>query len=282
MINITLPDGSVKEFESGSSSLDVALSISEGLARNVLAAEVNGEIIDATRPLTSDSTVSLLTWNDDNGKMAMWHSSAHLMAEAIEFLYPGVKLAIGPPIEKGFYYDIDLGENHIAYIHISEHKPPVIKALEEVSESISTILKSEKALELVNKEVAAHVEKINAGETTLSEISTELEKTIVSAVDVERIGSKEPFNLVNNVFSLKLIDEKSLTTFVESANNVLAIVELKSIVSADASEISEEDSTTISTQLQRTSSNNEMTTITEILRNDASINVNEAIFEDNQ
>jgi len=113
MINITLPDGSVKEFESGATSLDVALSISEGLARNVLAAEVNGEIIDATLPLTTDSTVSLLTWNDDNGKMAMWHSSAHLMAEAIEFLYPGVKLAIGPPIEKGFYYDIDLGENQI-------------------------------------------------------------------------------------------------------------------------------------------------------------------------
>jgi len=113
MINITLPDGSIKEFESGASSLDVALSISEGLARNVLAAEVNGEIIDATMPITIDSTVSLLTWNDDNGKMAMWHSSAHLMAEAIEFLYPGVKLAIGPPIQKGFYYDIDLGENHI-------------------------------------------------------------------------------------------------------------------------------------------------------------------------
>jgi len=113
MIKITLPDGTIKEYENGSTSLDVALSISEGLARNVLAAEVNGEIIDATRPLTSDSTVSLLTWNDDNGKMAMWHSSAHLMAEAIEFLYPGVKLAIGPPIERGFYYDIDLRGNHI-------------------------------------------------------------------------------------------------------------------------------------------------------------------------
>ena len=113
MINITLPDGSVKEFENGVTSLDVALSISEGLARNVLAAEVNGEIIDATRPITTDSSVSLLTWNDDNGKKAMWHSSAHLMAEAIEFIYPGVKLAIGPPIEKGFYYDIDLGDNHI-------------------------------------------------------------------------------------------------------------------------------------------------------------------------
>ena len=113
MIKVTLPDGSIKEFQKGTTSLDIAKSISEGLARNVLAAEVNGEIIDATRPLNSDASLSLLTWNNDGGKMAMWHSSAHLMAEAIEFLYPGVKLAIGPPIERGFYYDIDLGEHHI-------------------------------------------------------------------------------------------------------------------------------------------------------------------------
>ena len=114
MIRITLPDGTVKEFESGASAMDVAMSISEGLARNVLAAEINGEVWDATRPITSDSTLKLLTWNDDNGKMTMWHSSAHLMAEAIESLYPGVKLAIGPPIENGFYYDIDLGEHSIS------------------------------------------------------------------------------------------------------------------------------------------------------------------------
>jgi threonyl-tRNA synthetase len=113
MIKVTLPDGTVKEYPKGTTSLEVAKSISEGLARNVLAAEVNNEIIDATRPLNEDVTLSLLTWNDDGGKMAMWHSSAHLMAEAIEALYPGVKLAIGPPIERGFYYDIDLGENHI-------------------------------------------------------------------------------------------------------------------------------------------------------------------------
>lgn len=177
---------------------------------------------------------------------------------------------------------IDLGENHIAYIHINEHKPPVIKALEEVSEEITSKLKSEKALELVNIEVTAFVDKINAGETSLADIATEFEKTIVAAQDIERIGSKEPFNLVKNVFSLKLIDESSLTTFVESANNSLAIVELKTITSADTSGLNEEESSTISTQLQRTSSNNEMTNITEILRNDASISVNEAIFEDNQ
>jgi threonyl-tRNA synthetase len=107
MINITLPDGSKREVESGTTAMQIALSISEGLARNVLSAEVNGEVVDATRPITQDSTLKLLTWNDENGKSTMWHSSAHLMAEALEALYPGVKLAIGPPIENGFYYDVD-------------------------------------------------------------------------------------------------------------------------------------------------------------------------------
>ena len=106
-IKVTLPDGSVKEVEKGTTSLDIAKSISEGLARNVLAAEVNNEVIDAMRPIETDSTLKLLTWNDKEGKTTMWHSSAHLMAEAIEILFPGVKLAIGPPIKNGFYYDID-------------------------------------------------------------------------------------------------------------------------------------------------------------------------------
>ena len=107
MIKVTLPDGSAREYENGASAMDVALSISEGLARNVLAAKVNNEVVDATRTLPGNCTLSLLTWNDAEGKSTMWHSSAHLMAEAIEFLYPGVKLAIGPPIAQGFYYDID-------------------------------------------------------------------------------------------------------------------------------------------------------------------------------
>lgn len=114
MIKITLPDGSVREVESGTTALQIAQSISEGLARNVLAAEVNGEIIDSFRPITTDSTLKLLTWNDEAGKSTMWHSSAHLMAEALESLYPGVKLAIGPPIENGFYYDVDFGAHAFA------------------------------------------------------------------------------------------------------------------------------------------------------------------------
>jgi threonyl-tRNA synthetase len=112
-IKITLPDGSVREYEKGVSGLQIALSISEGLARNVLAAKVNGEVWDATRPINQDSSVQLLTWNDNEGKNTFWHSSAHLMAEALEALYPGVKLGIGPPIENGFYYDVDFGDKSL-------------------------------------------------------------------------------------------------------------------------------------------------------------------------
>jgi len=109
-IKITLPDGSEREMDKGVSGLQIALGISEGLARNVLAAKVNGEIWDASRPIEQDATVQLLTWNDKEGKSTFWHSSAHLMAEALEALYPGVKLGIGPSIENGFYYDVDFGD----------------------------------------------------------------------------------------------------------------------------------------------------------------------------
>ena len=109
-IKITLPDGSVREYEKGVSGLQIATSISEGLARNVLAAKVNGEVWDANRPIHSDSSVQLLTWNDAEGKNTFWHSSAHLMAEALEALYPGVKFGIGPALENGFYYDVDFGD----------------------------------------------------------------------------------------------------------------------------------------------------------------------------
>lgn len=111
MINITLPDGSVKSFEKGSTAMDVALSISEGLARNVLAASVNGVVCDATMPIEADATLVLHTSRDQEGMSTLWHSTAHLMAEALEALYPGVKLGIGPSIDKGFYYDVDFGEH---------------------------------------------------------------------------------------------------------------------------------------------------------------------------
>ena len=109
MIKITLPDGAVREYPVGTSAMDVAKSISEGLARKVLAAKINGSVWDASRPVTTDASLQLLTWNDTDGKSTFWHSSAHLLAEALEFYYPGVKFGYGPPGEKGFYYDVDLG-----------------------------------------------------------------------------------------------------------------------------------------------------------------------------
>ncbi|MBK6962716.1 MAG: threonine--tRNA ligase [Bacteroidales bacterium] len=114
MINITLPDNSIRQYTEGITALEIALSISEGLARNVLSASVNGEVWDASRPINTDAHVKLLTWNDQEGKATMWHSSAHLMAEAIEILYPGVKFGIGPDIENGFYYDMDFGDHEIS------------------------------------------------------------------------------------------------------------------------------------------------------------------------
>lgn len=108
-IKITLPDGNVREFPQNVKGSDIASAISEGLARNALAIEVNGEVRDLARPITEDATVKILTWNDEKGKAAFWHSSAHLLAEALEALYPDVKFGIGPPIENGFYYDVDLG-----------------------------------------------------------------------------------------------------------------------------------------------------------------------------
>ncbi|HOV71272.1 threonine--tRNA ligase [Anaerorudis cellulosivorans] len=110
MIKITFPDGSVQEYEKGITALEIAKNISPRLAEEVLAASVNGETWDLTRPITEDATLKLLKWEDDEGKHAYWHSSAHLMAEALQELYPGIKFGIGPAIENGFYYDVDPGE----------------------------------------------------------------------------------------------------------------------------------------------------------------------------
>lgn len=123
MIQITFPDGNFRTYEKGVNSIDIAKSISEGLARNVLAAKVNGKVQDATLAIQEDASLQLLTWNDEEGKSTMWHSSAHLMAEALEFHFPGIKLAIGPPVTNGFYYDIDF-ENY----SIKEEDLPKIEA----------------------------------------------------------------------------------------------------------------------------------------------------------
>ena len=110
IVKITLPDGSSRDYPLGIKGIEIAQSISEGLARNALSIEVNGEIWDLSRPIHSDSSIKIFTWNDKGGKYAFWHSSAHLFAEALEAIYPGVKFGIGPPIDNGFYYDVDLGD----------------------------------------------------------------------------------------------------------------------------------------------------------------------------
>ncbi len=114
MIKITLPDGSVREYASGVTPHDVALSISEGLARNVISANFNGTTVETTTTLTTDGSLTLYTWNDAEGKKAFWHSTSHVMAQALQEMYPGIKLTIGPAIENGFYYDVDFGENKIS------------------------------------------------------------------------------------------------------------------------------------------------------------------------
>ncbi|OOG73818.1 threonine--tRNA ligase [Algoriphagus sp. A40] len=137
-IKITLPDGSVREYEKGTSGLQIAASISEGLARNVLAAKVNGQVWDATRAIDTDSTLQLLTWNDLEGKNTFWHSSAHLMAEALEALYPGTKFGIGPPIETGFYYDVDFGDHKLEGDELEKIEQKMIELSKQKSEFIRT------------------------------------------------------------------------------------------------------------------------------------------------
>ena len=129
MINITLPDGSIKQVKSGTTAMDIAMVISEGLARNVLSASVNNEVWDAYRPITTDATLTLHTWNDKQGKMSFWHSSAHIMAEALEALYPKVKLGIGPAIDNGFYYDVDLGDRVLS----SDELPKIEQKMKELA-----------------------------------------------------------------------------------------------------------------------------------------------------
>ena len=140
-IKVTLPDGSKRAYPEGATAMDVAMSISEGLARNVLAAEVNGQIWDADRVLPQETNLKLLTWNDDDGKNTFWHSSAHLMAEALEALYPGIKFGIGPPIEKGYYYDVDFGGQAFD----SSHLEAIEKKMLELARKKNTYKRTEVA-----------------------------------------------------------------------------------------------------------------------------------------
>src|SRR5690554_2319080 len=160
MINITLPDGSVRAYNSGISVIDVAKDISEGLARNVISAKFQGEIVETTTPLTTDGDLTLYTWNDAEGKKAFWHSSAHVLAQALEDLYPGIKLTIGPAIENGFYYDVDFGEQKI-----SEHD------FKKIEDRMLAIAREKHAFQMraVSKTEALELYKDNTYKTELIE-----------------------------------------------------------------------------------------------------------------
>jgi len=151
MINITLPDGSVRKYEKGTTAMQIALSISEGLARNVLAAEVDGQVWDASRPIEQDAHVKLLTWNDTNGKSTFWHSSAHLMAEALESLYPGTKFGIGPAIETGFYYDVDFGDREFSSDDFKQIEDKMLELAKTKEEYVRTPVSKADAIDYFTK-----------------------------------------------------------------------------------------------------------------------------------
>lgn len=173
MINITLPDNSVRQYNEGVTGLDIALSISEGLARNVLSAVVNGEVWDATRPIRSDSTVKLLTWNDTDGKATFWHTSAHIMAEAIENLFPGTKFGIGPDIENGFYYDIDMGDRVLTEADFKAIEDKMLEYVKENQPIIRREISKKDAVDHFTKKDDQYklelINELNDGEITFYE-----------------------------------------------------------------------------------------------------------------
>ena len=151
MIEITLPDGSVKKVEAGTTALDIANGISEGLARNVLAAEVAGEVVDPQRPISESSSLKLLTWKDQEGKSTMWHSSAHLLAEALESMFEGIKFWVGPPVEFGFYYDVDFGEHTFTDAHIPEVEKKMLELAREKNSFIRHEMSKAEAIAYFNE-----------------------------------------------------------------------------------------------------------------------------------
>ena len=151
MINITLPDDSIRQYPQGTTPYEIALSISEGLARNVLAAKVNDKTVDTSYPINHDARLQLLTWNDEEGKKVFWHSSAHLMAEAIEQLYPGAKFGIGPCIDTGFYYDIDFGERTISSEDFKAIEEQMARLVSEKQAFVRSEVSKKDALEYFTK-----------------------------------------------------------------------------------------------------------------------------------
>jgi threonyl-tRNA synthetase len=151
MIKITLPDGSIREYAKGITALEIATSISEGLARNILVAELDGKVVDVTLPIHQDSNLKLLKWEDDAGKSTLWHSSAHLMAEVLEAKFPGIKFGIGPPIENGFYYDVDMNGQFISDNDFKEIENKILEAARRNTPYIRSDVSKPDAIEYFTK-----------------------------------------------------------------------------------------------------------------------------------
>ena len=233
MINITLPDNSIRQVEKGSTAMDVAMSISEGLARNVLSAKINGEVVDALLPINEDATLSLLTWNDDEGKATMWHSSAHLMAEAVEQLYPGVKFGIGPDIENGFYYDIDFGDYQVSDADFKKIEERMLKLAREKQSFCRKEVSKEEAIKYFSdkgdKLKLELIDELEDGEITFYESGTftdlcrgpHMPNTgMIKAVKVLAIAGAywrgdEKRQMLTRLYGITFPKQKELTAYLE-------------------------------------------------------------------
>ena len=233
MIKITLPDGTIKEFAENSTPMDVAKSISEGFARNVISANFNEVTVETTTPLTTDGSLILYTFNDDGGKKAFWHSSAHVLAEAILSFYPKAKLTIGPAIDNGFYYDVDLGDNVIS----DKDFPAIEKKFIEIARgkhefSIRSVSKAD-ALSLYNKENNEYkvelIENLTDGDITFCDHSNfsdlcrggHIPNTgIIKAVKIMSVAGAywrgdEKKNQLTRVYGISFPKQKLLTEYLE-------------------------------------------------------------------
>ncbi len=233
MIKITLPDGSVKELAKGSSAMDVAKSISEGLARNVISAKVNGITVETTTPITEDATVVLYTFDQEEGKKAFWHSSAHVLAQALEKLYPGIKLTIGPAIENGFYYDVDPGKHVIREEDFKKIEDTFLELARQKADFTMRAVSKADALAKYKAEGNEYkvelIENLNDGEITFCDHSdfTDLcrgghipNTEIIKAVKIMNVAgaywrADQNNNQLTRVYGISFPKQKMLTEYLE-------------------------------------------------------------------
>ncbi len=232
MINITLPDGAVKACPKGSTPMDVAKTISEGFARNVISAKFNDTVVETTTPLSQDGTLVLYTWRDADGKKAFWHSSAHILAQALEELYPGVKLWVGPAIENGFYYDVDLGEHNISDKDFKTIEDKMLSIAREKHEFRMRAVSKAEALSYYqdkNEYKVALVDKLEDGTITFCDHATftdlcrggHIPNTgIVKAVKILSVAGayyqgNENNKMLTRVYGISFPKQKDLTQYLE-------------------------------------------------------------------